>query len=101
MPTTDIAALAADVLRLDAECTNKLRDGPTLEYRTVCEHAAPALARQVQADAKRIAELEAALEQLSKCDLNDSNCASLEVASRRIRTIARAALKPKEQPHDD
>jgi hypothetical protein len=33
-----------------------------------------------------------ALDHLANCDLNDSNCASLEVATRRIRNLARIAL---------
>lgn len=39
-----------------------------------------------------------ALQQFADCDLNDENCASLEVASMRIRAIARRALPeaPKE-----
>ncbi|MGE0451733.1 MAG: hypothetical protein AB7Q29_19320 [Vicinamibacterales bacterium] len=42
-----------------------------------------------EADAAR---LRAALEQFACCDLDDGNCASLEVATRRIRALARAAL---------
>lgn len=35
---------------------------------------------------------ETALEPLLNCDLNDDNCASWEVANKRIRSIARSAL---------
>lgn len=37
-------------------------------------------------------ELVEALKQFAECDLNDDNCASLEVATRRIRSLAQAAL---------
>ena len=33
-----------------------------------------------------------ALQQFAECNLNDDNCASLELASKRIRNIANAAL---------
>lgn len=36
--------------------------------------------------------MRAVLNQFANCDLNDENCASLEVASRRIRNLARTAL---------
>lgn len=36
--------------------------------------------------------MRAALEQLAECDLNEGNCASLDVANRRIRHLARTAL---------
>src|SRR5690348_7780946 len=42
---------------------------------------------------QRCAELEGALKQFAECDLHDGNCASLEVATRRVRNIARSALK--------
>lgn len=43
-------------------------------------------------------ELVKALEQFANCKLNEDNCASLEVATRRIRYVARAAIaKAKEQ----
>lgn len=47
--------------------------------------SAPTLLRQVE-------QLRAALEIFAKCDLNDDNCASLAVATRRIRNMANAAL---------
>ena len=34
-----------------------------------------------------------ALRQLANCDLHEGNCASLEVATKRIRNIARAAIR--------
>jgi len=37
-------------------------------------------------------ELVRALNQFAGCDLNDTNCASLEVATCRVRGIARQAL---------
>ena len=37
-------------------------------------------------------EMLEALEQFANCDLNDGNCASLEVATKRIRNLARLAL---------
>lgn len=37
-------------------------------------------------------DLVAALKQLANCDLNDGNCASLAIASKRVRNIAKAAL---------
>jgi len=40
----------------------------------------------------RAAKLTAALEQFAGVDLNPDNCASLEVANRRIRAISIAAL---------
>ena len=39
-----------------------------------------------------------ALKQLSECNLNDDNCAGLDVANRRIRNIARRALPMSETP---
>lgn len=38
-------------------------------------------------------ELVEALKQFAECDLNDGNCASLEVATRRIRSLAQATLE--------
>ena len=32
------------------------------------------------------------LKQLSECDLNENNCATLDVATKRIRSVARAAI---------
>lgn len=46
----------------------------------------------------RIGALEAALEQFAECNLNDDNCASLEVASKRIQNIAKAALATAKVP---
>jgi len=41
---------------------------------------------------KAHSELVRALNQFAGCDLNDTNCASLEVATCRVRGIARQAL---------
>lgn len=41
---------------------------------------------------KKCKVFERALEQFAKCDLNYGNCASLEVASARIRNLANEAL---------
>lgn len=46
-------------------------------------------------------ELRRALQQFADCDLNDDNCASLEVATARIRGIARAALSPNQKGEHD
>lgn len=42
--------------------------------------------------AGRIEYFRSILQQFAECDLNDDNCASLEVASKRIRNLARRAL---------
>ena len=42
--------------------------------------------------ANRLEQMQTYLKMMSDCDLNDSNCASLDVASRRVRGIARMAL---------
>ena len=54
---------------------------------------------EIESLRQRVAELEkerdelvAALKQFAECDLNDDNCASFEVATRRIRSLAQAAL---------
>jgi hypothetical protein len=39
-----------------------------------------------------VAELVATMRQFANCELTEDNCASLDVATRRIRGIARAAL---------
>jgi hypothetical protein len=44
------------------------------------------------------AELLAALQQFACCNLTDDNCASLDVASKRIRNIANIAIAKAEQP---
>jgi Lar family restriction alleviation protein len=44
----------------------------------------------------REARLEGALRQLANNDLNDTNCASVEVAAKRVRNIAADALKEEE-----
>lgn len=44
---------------------------------------------------KRVKKMERALIRFSDCDLHDGNCASLEIASKRIRALARAALERK------
>lgn len=50
------------------------------------------------AAAAEIERLRAALRQFADCELHDGNCASLDVAAKRIRAIARAALG--ENSHD-
>lgn len=42
--------------------------------------------------ADEIERLREALRQFADCELHDGNCASLDVAAKRIRAIARAAL---------
>ena len=42
---------------------------------------------------EHMSRLESALEQFAHCDLNESNCADLNVATKRIRNVAREALK--------
>ena len=42
--------------------------------------------------ADRLERMEAALKQLSECNLHDGNCASFDVANRRIRNLALRAL---------
>jgi hypothetical protein len=44
------------------------------------------------------ANLLSALNQFANCNLNDENCASLVVASKRIRRIARIAIAKTETP---
>lgn len=43
--------------------------------------------------ANLIEHMAKALIQLSDCNINDKNCASFDVANKRIRNIANAALK--------
>ena len=43
--------------------------------------------------ANEIERLREALRQFADCELHDGNCASLDVAAKRIRAIARAALR--------
>ncbi len=50
-------------------------------------------ADEIERLTRRETKLVKALEQFANCDLNEGNCASLEVATRRIKGIARAALK--------
>lgn len=47
--------------------------------------------KAMREDNERLRE---ALKQFSECNLNESNCASLELASKRIRNVANAALNP-------
>lgn len=47
-------------------------------------------------EAEKLAE---ALEIFTECDLNDDNCASLEIASKRIRNMANRTLKAYRQSH--
>lgn len=72
-------------------------------YRT----AAPDLADALSASLQREAGLRKALEQLADCDMHEGNCASIELASKRVRNVASAALalstppiKPETQSHD-
>jgi hypothetical protein len=43
--------------------------------------------------AKRLEHMQAHLKMMADCDLNESNCSSLEVASKRVRNIAKMALR--------
>lgn len=60
-----------------------------------------ALTNQASAELRRLhevnQELLEALKQFASCELNEENCASLEVATRRIRSVARAAIAKGEQ----
>jgi hypothetical protein len=47
------------------------------------------------ADTERLVRLETALQQLADNDLTDDNCASVDIAAKRVRNIARAALEVK------
>lgn len=62
--------------------------GPTL---CICDK--PEVAAELVRRWNCHGELVKALEQLAQCDLNESNCASLGVASKRVMNIANAALK--------
>lgn len=68
-------------------CTDPLTEADA-RLIAAARNALPALL----ATARRQRRYKQALEQFAWCDLNDDNCASLEVASRRIRHLARAAL---------
>jgi hypothetical protein len=46
-------------------------------------------------DTERLVRLETALQQLADNDLTDDNCASVDIAAKRVRNIARAALEVK------
>ena len=50
------------------------------------------LIRRAERAEDRVKVLEATLQQFANCDLNEQNCASLEVATRRIQMLARKAL---------
>jgi hypothetical protein len=43
---------------------------------------------------RRAVAMEAALVQISECDFNEDNCASFDVANRRLHNVARAGLNP-------
>ncbi len=43
--------------------------------------------------ARKIEAMESVLRQFAECDLNEGNCASLEVATARIRGTARRGLR--------
>lgn len=47
------------------------------------------LERELAAANERIKRLEEAFTQLEQCNFTDENCASLEVATKRIRNFAR------------
>jgi hypothetical protein len=55
---------------------------------------------QVAECLRELQSLRAALRQFADCDLNEGNCASLEIATRRIRSVARAALPEKHAKED-
>lgn len=44
--------------------------------------------------ADRLERMDFALRQIAECNLTEENCASLEVASKRVRAIANRGLKP-------
>ena len=48
---------------------------------------------RAEAAEARIKVLERALKQFANCNLSEENCADFDVANRRIRAIARGALK--------
>lgn len=50
------------------------------------------IARQFVEQAREIERLRAALQQFANADLREENCASFEIANKRIRHIARTAL---------
>jgi len=49
--------------------------------------------RPAKEAADRMETMERALLQLSECNLTEANCASLELASKRVRNVAKAGLK--------
>lgn len=49
--------------------------------------------RPAREAADRLETMERTLRQMAECDLNESNCAGLDVASKRIRNLANAALR--------
>lgn len=49
-------------------------------------------AKEMQALRDRITKLERALQTLAACNLHEGNCASLEIATKRIRRLAAEAL---------
>lgn len=54
------------------------------------------VAEEIVAAVNGFAAAREALQQFAECDLNEDNCASLEVATARIRNLARKALAPQE-----
>jgi hypothetical protein len=52
--------------------------------------------RKAAAELRRLHEVNQdlleVLKQFSECDLNENNCATLDVATKRIRSVARAAI---------
>jgi hypothetical protein len=63
------------------ELAKWLRENSSGIYRPCC----------IAAD--RLERMEFALRQLAECHLTEENCASLEVANKRVRNIANNALK--------
>ncbi len=74
-----LKAMRADILNINADLDGVVR------ALTAAQIENKILKAQIQA-------LRRALEHFTHCEFTDENCANLEIASRRIRTMARAAL---------
>jgi hypothetical protein len=87
-----------------AKAMEQLQANPELGVALMEAFGGPVLAQaqrqieelcvELETTRAQVAGMRTALEELSVCDLHAGNCGSLEIASKRIRAIARKALSP-------
>lgn len=54
---------------------------------------------KLRGDMDEVARLRGVLKQFSECNLSEENCASFDVANKRIRNLAKRALMPNDGTH--